>query len=242
MLTMAALALAACAGEVDDTTGSRFTQPPAGSPPVVPTPAGDVTIVGQEVGHAIIDLPEIANATTPPLVQFTGVTSIVKNENGTPADIDTQPYTDLLRDRILLITREKLRFIERTLPPLQVSSSKKKKKSSTTTPPVNSTNPDYEILAELRGHVDAKFYRIQVQFVNMQTRDVLFNQVYSIGKETPSADQTVVQPVNPKNDAVEPPSMVPVQDPMAPAPPPVAPAEPPPATTPPSGNAPSGTL
>lgn len=182
----AALAMVACAGEVDDTTGSRLSQPPPGSPIVKPTPAGDITIVGQEVGHAILDLPEVANAAVPPLVQFTGVTSIINS----PVPIDTQPYTDLLRDRLLLITRLKLRFYEKTLPPLVTSSSKKgKKKPAAAAPEQNTTNPDYQILAELRGRYDADLYKIQVEFVNVQTGDVLFNGLYSIRKEAQAESQ-----------------------------------------------------
>jgi len=184
ILATAALALVACAGEVDDTTGSRLQQVPPGSPMPKPTPAGDVTIVGQEVGHAILDLPEVANAPVPPLVQFTGVTSIIVS----PTPINTQPYTDLLRDRLLLITRLKLRFIEKTLPPLSVAAKKGKKKQESTAPSQNTTNPDYQILAELRGRYDAELYKIQVEFVNVQTGDVLFNGLYSIRKEV-SADQ-----------------------------------------------------
>jgi hypothetical protein len=202
-LMAAALAMVSCAGEVDDTTGSRLTQVPPGSPMPTATPAGDITIVGQEVGHAIIDLPEVANAATPPLVQFTGVTSIIAS----PTPIDTQPYTDLLRDRLLLITRLKLRFIEKTLPPLVVANSKKGKKSSLpAVPPQNTTNPDYQILAELRGRYDADLYRIQVEFVNVQSGDVLFNGLYTIRKEAqPDAGATSQPEVNPVDDSVPPP-------------------------------------
>lgn len=180
----AAVALAACA-EVDDTTGSRLQQPPAGTPPPKPTPAGDITIVGQEMGHAIIDLPEVANAAVPPLVQFTGVTSIIAS----PVPIETQPYTVLLRDRLLLITRLKLRFVERTLPPLSVAPAKGKKKSVPAAPVQNTTNPDYQILAELRGRYDADLYKIQVEFVDLHTGDVLINNLYSIRKEAEPAGQ-----------------------------------------------------
>ena len=110
MIAAFALALAACA-PVDDSIGSRLAQPPAGAPKPKPVEAGDIAIVGQEVAHSIMDLPVVAGASVPPLVQFTGVTSIIDKP------IDTDPYTELLRDRLLLLTREKLRFVEHTLPP-----------------------------------------------------------------------------------------------------------------------------
>jgi hypothetical protein len=175
-LTIAAVALslAACA-PVDDSIGSHLDQPPAGAPKPKPVEAGDIAIVGQEVAHAIMDLPAVSSASVPPLVRFTGVTSIVDKP------IDTDPYTELLRDRILLLTREKLRFVEHTLPPYVPPS---KKKVKTLPQPVqNTTDADYEILAELRGFVKDDFYKIQVEFIDIHTKDVLFNQVYRIHKE-----------------------------------------------------------
>jgi hypothetical protein len=183
-IAVCALTLAACAPlqEVDDTTGSRLAQPPAGTPPPKPTEAGDIAIVGQEVAHSIMDLSVISGAAVPPLVQFNGVTSIII------PPIDTDPYTELLRDRLLLLTREKLRFVEHTLPAYVPPTKKgKKKKSEEMQQPVqNLTNPDYEILAELRGHAEDDFYRIQVEFVDVHSKEVLFNGLYRIHKESPA--------------------------------------------------------
>ena len=184
-LTLAALALtlAACAQmneDEDSAVGSHLEQPPAGTPPQKPVDAGDIAIVGQEVAHSIMDLPVVATAPIPPLVQFPGVTSIIDQP------IDTDPYTTLLRDRLLLLTREKLRFVEHTLPPY-VPPGKHKKKAPQPQPDQNTDNPDYEILAELRGHAEDEFYKIQVQFVDIHTNEVLFNGLYRIRKET--ADQ-----------------------------------------------------
>ena len=168
------LALVACA-PVDDSIGSHLTQPPAGTPPQKPIEAGDIAIVGQEVAHSIMDLPVVSGATVPPLVQFTGVTSIVDKP------IDTDPYTELLRDRLLLLTRLKLRFVEHTLPPYVPPS--KKKKQAEPQPVQNTESPDYQILAELRGHAEDEFYKIQVEFVDIHTNDVLFNGLYRIRRE-----------------------------------------------------------
>jgi hypothetical protein len=173
--------LAGCASEdIDVTTGSRLEQPPTGVKPEPPVEAGDIAIAGQDFSHAIRQLPEVADAAKPPLVQFTGVTSIV---NG---PVDTEPYTDLLRDRLLLGDREKLRFVERQLPPL---TSHKKVRKQATPPATDEGNgePDYQVLAELRGKIDADFYRIQIEFVNAHTGQVLFNGVYRIRKEMPGS-------------------------------------------------------
>lgn len=184
-LAALALALTACmATDVDDTTGSHLTQAPLApdAKPRKPEDMDDIAIVGQVVAHAIMDLPVVATAPTPPLVQFTGVTSIIVS----PVPIDTDPYTELLRDRLLLLTREKLRFVERTLPPLVVSSPKKGKKKKQAQPsstPEVAEDPDYQILAEMRGKYDDDLYRIQVQFVDIHTNEVLFDGLYRIRKE-----------------------------------------------------------
>lgn len=212
LIAALALSLVACA-PVDDSIGSRLAQPPAGTPKPKPIEAGDIAIVGQEVAHSIMDLPAIADAPTPPLVQFTGVTSIIDKP------IDTDPYTELLRDRILLLTREKLRFVEHILPPY-VPPSKKKKKSMPQ-PDQNTTNPDYEILAELRGHAEDEFYKIQVEFVDVHTNEILFNQLYRIRKEAsdepPPEQPTDQQPSAPTGDQSAPPD-----NNAAPPPPPAA--------------------
>jgi hypothetical protein len=225
-LTLAALALtlAACAPmeEVDNTTGSRLAQPPAGTPPQKPVVAGDIAIVGQEVAHSIMDLPAISGAAIPPLVQFMGVTSIIDKP------IDTEPYAELLRDRLLLLTREKLRFVERTLPAYVPPSKKGKKKAAAQSQPVqNTTNPDYEILAELRGHADDEFYKIQVEFVDVHSKEVLFNGLYRIHPEASVA---------PAPEAVSDPSPEPPHESSGNTPPPPAHNLASPTTTAPSGN------
>lgn len=188
-IALAVLGLAACT-PVDDTIGSRLTQPPAGTPKPKPVEAGDIAIVGQEVAHSIVELPAVSGASNPPLVQFNGVTSIIDKP------IDTDPYTELLRDRLLLLTRTKLRFVEHTLPPY-VPPSKKKKAAPQ--PHQNTSDPDFQILAELRGHAEDEFYRIQIEFRDAHSGEVLFNQVYRIRKE--ASDQAPV----PSGNQVPPP-------------------------------------
>jgi len=211
-MTLAALALilAACAmvnQDEDSTVGSHLAQPPVGTPPPTPIDAGDIAIVGQLVSHSIMDLPEVADATVPPLVQFMGVTSIVDQP------INTEPYTTLLRDRLLLLTRLKLRFVEHTLPPYIPPSKHKKKEQPQ--PVQNTDNPDFQILAELRGHVASDFYRIQVQFVDVHSNQVLFDGLYKIRKEadlqpatepdsSPAAPPSDTQPPAPEGNLTTP--------------------------------------
>jgi hypothetical protein len=183
---------------VDDSIGSRLAQPPAGTPPQKPVDSGDIAIVGQEVAHSIMDLPVVANASVPPLVQFTGVTSIIDKP------IDTDPYTELLRDRLLLLTRLKLRFVEHTLPPYVPPSKKGKKEEAPPQPEQNTTEPDYEILAELRGHAEDEFYKIQVEFVDIHTKEVLFNGLYRIRREA-SVEPSSEPSSEPSGDTQAPP-------------------------------------
>ena len=190
-LAAGVLALAGCASEdVDDTTGSRLEQPAVqpGAPPEPPIEAGDIAIAAQEFSHSIRELPQVANDTTPALVRFNGVTSIVKDKDKQIADIDTTPYTTLLRDRLLLGDREKLRFVERQLPPFS-APHKKGHKDDDEEPvgDIGTGDPDYQVLAELRGRVDADYYRIQMEFVDIHNGSVLLNQTFRIRKEAPDS-------------------------------------------------------
>jgi hypothetical protein len=204
VLAALALGLAACAAvDIDDTTGSALTQPPPGTPPPQPIDANDIVIVGQLVAHSIMDLPAVADATNPPMVQFNGVTSIISG----PVPVDTDPYTELFRDRLLLLTREKLRFVEHTLPPLVIDSPKKSKKKKPPVPEMVEV-PDYQILAEMRGRSEDDLYKIQVQFVDAQTGEILFDELYRIRKEAPPEPPDAV-PVTPPDDSIAPPDQNP---------------------------------
>ncbi len=173
-ILICALALAGCASENDerDSMGSRLAQPPAGAKRPPPVEAGDIALVGQDVAQAILQLPQIASDSTPPLVRFNGVTSIIN------PPVDTEPYTELLRDRLLLLTREKLRFVEHTLPPYVPGGHKKHVEASD-----NGGDAEYQVLAEMRGQAKAPTYKIQVEFVEIGSGNILFNQTYRISKE-----------------------------------------------------------
>jgi hypothetical protein len=190
-----AVSLAGCAGmnlDEDNVTGSRLAQPPPGQPLPKAEEVGDITIAGQNFAHAIMDLPAVSGATVPPLVQFNGVTSIVN------PPIDTEPYTELLRDRLLLLTREKLRFLEHTLPPYVPG----KKHAIDKQPVQNTSDPDFQILAELRGHAEADFYRIQIEFVDAHSHQVLYNGLYHIRPEA-GEQQSAPEPAG--NNVQQPP-------------------------------------
>jgi hypothetical protein len=183
-LVAGALALASCiAADTDDTTNSRLIQSQQPNSRV-PVQAGDIVIAGQDFAHAIRELPEVANAEKPPLVQFTGITSIVG-----PVPVDTDDYTNLLRDRLVVGTYQKLRFVERELPPLVTPKSKKIKSHKDLPPPVDAnSDPDYQVLAELRGKSDGDLYRIQIQFVDFHSGAILYDGLYSIRKEAVGAN------------------------------------------------------
>lgn len=194
LLAMGALALTGCMGAVDDSVNSHLAQSP-GATTQTPVEAGDIAIAGQNFAHAIRALPEVVSAPKPPMVRFTGVTSVVTGK----VPVDTDPYTQLLRDRLVLGCREKLRFVERELPPLVIASPKKSKSKKDVPPSVATTSdPDYQVLAELRGSYDSDFYKIQMQFVDFHTGAVLFNALYRIRKEIqppPEAPMPLSQPV-----------------------------------------------
>jgi hypothetical protein len=183
---LVAVMLAGCASEdIDDLTGSRMQPLPLGADnkPPPPIEAGDIAIAGQLFSHDVRSLPQIAGLTTPALVRFNGVTSLVTDKNHQLASIDTSPYTTLLRDRLLLGDREKLRFVERQLPPLTVAGKHHHDEAA----PVESGDADYEVLAELRGRDDANTLRVQIEFVDVHSGAVLVNGIYRIGQEAPDS-------------------------------------------------------
>jgi PBP1b-binding outer membrane lipoprotein LpoB len=173
-VAVCALVLTGCATENDerDSMGSHLAQPPHGAKRPPPVDAGDIALVGQDVARQIQQLPAIAEATNPPLVRFNGVTSIIN------PPIDTAPYTELLRDRLLLLTREKLRFVEHTLPPYSPGGHHKHVEASD-----NGGDAEYQVLAEMRGQAKAPTYKIQIEFVEIGSGNILFNQTYRISKE-----------------------------------------------------------
>ena len=186
-LGAAALFLAACASydlsksrapteEIDAATGQSIVH------------AGDIAIAGQLVSHSIMDLPEVSGASKPPLVRFAGITNQI---NG---PIDISVYTGLLRDRLLLITREKLRFVERQLPPLIPHHIKHNKELGG---PIDvDTDADYRITAQLRGNYDDDTYRLSVQFTDQHSGQTLFSGFYRIRREEPqpAAPETTAAP------------------------------------------------
>jgi hypothetical protein len=172
----ATLALAACASVPNE---PPLPQMDAAGEPILP--ADDVAVAGQEASHSIMDLPEVAQATVPPLVKFEHVTSALA------APIDTEPYTDLLRDRLLLLTREKLRFVEHTLPPLH---GKKGKKGAG----VSGGNADYEITAVLGPDAGPDTYLIRIEFVDLHTGQPIFSGLYRIRPEAQPAPEPVESP------------------------------------------------
>jgi hypothetical protein len=182
VVAVAALVLtfAGCASQdVDDLTGSHMQPLPLGADnkPAPPIEAGDIAIAGQLFSHDVRNLPQVASLTTPQLVRFNGVTSLVTDKNHQLAPIDTAPYTQLLRDRLLLGDREKLRFVEHTLPPF--GSAVKHHDTA----PEESGDADFEVRAELRGHDDASALRVQIEFIDIHSGAVLVNGIYRIRQE-----------------------------------------------------------
>jgi hypothetical protein len=173
LFAAAAVTLGACASVPN---APPLPQTDAAGEPILP--ADDVAIAGQEAAHSIMDLPEVSQAQVPPLVKFVHVTSTL----ATP--IDTEPYTDLLRDRLLLLARERLRFVEHTLPPLH---GKKGKGTS-------EGNADYEITAVLGPDAGPDTYLIRIQFVDLHSGMPIFSGLYRIRPEAESAPEPAESP------------------------------------------------
>jgi hypothetical protein len=183
-----ALFLSACGGTP---AGPPLPQTDATGEPI--QEADDVAIAGQMAAHAIIEQPEIAGATKPPMVRFKGVTS----DLATP--VDTEPYTDLLRDRLLLITREKLRFEEHTLPPLHGHKVGP------------APDADYQLTAVLGADAGPDTYLVRIEFIDLHAGQPVFNGLYRIRPEAtappdaapvtgaPGTESTAPMPNSPDN-------------------------------------------
>jgi hypothetical protein len=129
------------------------------------------------------------------MVRFKGVTS----DLATP--IDTEPYTDLLRDRLLLITREKLRFEEHTLPPLH---------GHKVGPPPDA---DYQLTAALGADAGPDTYLMRIEFIDLHSGQPVFNGLYRIRPEAgaapadaastgaPGTESTAPMPNSPDNSS-----------------------------------------
>jgi hypothetical protein len=83
-------------------------------------------------------------------------------------------------------------------------SKKGKSKKAPPQPAENTSEPDYEILAELRGHAEDDFCKIQVEFVDIHTKEVLFNGLYRIRREA-SAEPSPEPSPGPSGDTQTPP-------------------------------------
>ncbi len=188
LFAAATLALAACASVPN---APPLPQTDAAGEPILP--ADDVAIAGQEAAHSIMDLPEVSQAQVPPLVRFEHVTSRL----ATP--VDTEPYTDLLRDRLLLLTREKLRFVEHTLPPLHGKKGKGTAEG----------NADYEITAVLGPDAGPDTYLIRIQFVDLHSGMPIFSGLYRIRPEAESAPAPAESPTGIESTAPMPPTSIP---------------------------------
>ena len=71
----------------------------------------------------------------------------MRDQNGELAQVDTEPYTTLLRDRLLLGDREKLRFVERELPAFHPHTVHKNSEAAAPIE-IDSADADYRVLAE----------------------------------------------------------------------------------------------
>jgi hypothetical protein len=189
------LALAGCSGTGNTPHVSQPQIDVATGQPIIE--AGDIAIAGQIASHAINDLPDIASAAKPPLVRFAGVTSAL---NG---PVDTTPYTNLLRDRLLLLTREKLRFVERELPPLTPHHVKHSKEVGGALDV--DTDADYRLTAQLRGNIGDDNYLVFIQLVDLHSGQDAFSGLYRIRPEDPGqASMPMPAPSPSSNPDIEP--------------------------------------
>ena len=168
--------LTACTKPQDERLGSRLVQPPTGAPLPPPEDIGDIAVAGSNIAEAIRTLPEIVSAPKPPIIQLQAVTSIVIN-----GPVDTEPYANLLRDRLNAGDDNKVHYMERQLP--QLNHVKRERSDDDA-----NMSADYNLFAELQGNARNSYLTIQVQLIDARTSQVVFDKSYHIRQEGPSSD------------------------------------------------------
>ncbi len=155
--------------------GSHLVQPAAGQLRPKPEEAGDIAVAGSTMAQEIRTLPVILAAPKPPIIQLQGVTSIVQN-----GPIDTEPYSNLLRDRLNAGDDNKVHYMERQLP-----QARHHREGSDNDLDMSA---DYQLMAELQGNARHPMLTLQVQLIDAHTNQIVFDQSYRIRQEAASPD------------------------------------------------------
>ncbi len=190
LLASSAWLLTGCEGE-DYTLTSRLSQSGKFEQRPKPDDVGDLALAGSNIAQQIRTLPVITSAAHPPIIELQGVTSVVTN-----GIIDTEPYADLLRDRLNAGDDNKVRFMERQLPQTAVKHRHGAKPASD-----EDVSPDYRLFAELQGNASKPVLVLQIQLIDANSNAIVFDHSYVIQKETgsdsPAGDMGVEQQMQP---------------------------------------------
>ncbi len=144
----------------------------------------DINAAAQQAAQSIVNLPQIANVSRPPVIMVTPVT----NRSSTP--IDTSLYTSELRDTLLANAGGRVRFIER-----DVSAMNQHEQEMINSGEVVGQGDrgalayDYILTAEIQGismasgEGQSDYFRVAFKLKDRRTDELVWSNVYQIKKE-----------------------------------------------------------
>ena len=144
----------------------------------------DVNAAAAQAAQSIINIPEIAQASKPPIILISDVT----NKSSSP--IDTSLYTSVLRDSLLNNTGGKVRFIDRSA----AEQNQKEAQLAQDGQVQGGDNRlalsyDYVLTAELQGIAMASsqgqsdYFRIAFKLISRKNDLLVWTNAYQIKKE-----------------------------------------------------------
>lgn len=188
-VSLLALLLAGCA----DQPSVRYVDPNAqGAVAGTGIESQDINAAAAQAAQSIVNLPEIAHASQPPVVMI----SAPVNKSSSP--IDTTLLTNTLRDSLLANSGGKVRFIDRGT--MAVNQKEQQLADAGEVQPASqgaraAMSYDYLLTAEIQsigmnsGQGQSDYFRMTFKLVNRKTDLLVWTNPYQIKKE--GADSAV---------------------------------------------------
>jgi PBP1b-binding outer membrane lipoprotein LpoB len=144
----------------------------------------DVNAAAAQAAQSIINLQEIANAPTPPII----IIDKVLNKSSSP--MDTSLYTSVLRDTLLNNAGGKVRFIDRSAAELNQKEQQLSEDGAVQGGAKRAAlSYDYVLTAELQGigmassQGQSDYFRFTFKLISRKTDLLLWTNSYQIKKE-----------------------------------------------------------
>jgi len=144
----------------------------------------DVNAAAAQAAQSIINLPQIAQASKPPII----IIDKVLNKSSSP--IDTSLYTSILRDSLLNNSGGRVRFIDRSAAEMNTKEQEMNSEGVVHGGGGRAAlSYDYVLTAELQGigmansQGQSDYFRISFKLIDRRTDLLLWTNAYQIKKE-----------------------------------------------------------